>query len=121
MFAPMYRTISYKIFIFLAWLAFAWSCAQQGSPTGGPRDETPPRVLESIPSNYSTQFTAKKIMITFDEFIVLENVNQELIVSPPMEEKPEVKLKKKTLVMGMKMTKAAAKTRKNPHQALILS
>jgi hypothetical protein len=56
-------------------------------------------VVESEPPNYSTRFAANKILITFDEFIVLENVNQELIVSPPMEEKPEVKLRKKTLVI----------------------
>jgi len=42
---------------------------------------------------------AKKIQITFDEFIVLDNVNQELIVSPPMEEKPVVRLKNKTMVI----------------------
>lgn len=70
-----------------------------GAPSGGPRDQDPPRVLESYPSNYSIRFKAKKIQITFDEYIVLENVNQELIVSPPMEEKPEVKLRKKTLII----------------------
>lgn len=56
-------------------------------------------MLESDPPNYSTQFEAKKIQITFDEYIVLENVNQQLIVSPPMEEQPEVKLKKRTLIV----------------------
>ena len=75
------------------------SCAQIGAPTGGPRDEDPPVVLESIPPNYSTRFESKKILITFDEYIVLDNVNQELIVSPPMEEKPEVKLRKKTMII----------------------
>ena len=75
------------------------SCAQQGSPSGGPRDEDPPMILESVPSNYSTGFDAKKVQITFDEYIVLDNVNQELIVSPPMEEKPEVRLKGKSLVI----------------------
>jgi len=77
----------------------SWSCAQQGSPAGGPRDEDPPAILESDPPNYSVLFEAKKILITFDEYIVLDNVNQELIVSPPMEEKPEVKLRKKTLII----------------------
>ncbi len=76
-----------------------WGCAQQGSPAGGPRDEDPPVVLESDPPNYSIHFDAKKIEIKFDEYIVLDNVNQELIVSPPMEEQPEVKLKKRTLVI----------------------
>lgn len=78
---------------------FCWSCAQQGSPTGGPRDEVPPVPVKSEPPNYSTQFHNKKFQVTFDEYIVLENVNQELIVSPPMEEQPEVKLKKKTLTV----------------------
>lgn len=104
MFATMFRSVTSRILVLLAWLACCWGCAQQGSPTGGPRDETPPKVLESEPPNYSTRFTAKKIMITFDEFIVLENVNQELIVSPPMEEKPEVKLRKKTLVIQFEET-----------------
>ena len=80
-------------------MLLAWSCAQQGSPSGGPRDEDPPVVVESEPPNYSTRFEAKKIQVTFDEYIVLDNVNQQLIVSPPMEEQPEVKLKKKTLII----------------------
>ena len=70
-----------------------------GSPSGGPRDEDPPQVLESDPPNYSIHFEAKKILVTFDEYIVLDNVNQELIVSPPMEEQPEVKLRKRTLII----------------------
>ena len=80
-------------------LFIGWSCAQQGSPSGGPRDEEPPRVAESTPPNYSTRFAANRIQITFDEYIVLENVNQELVVSPPMEEKPEVKLRGRTLII----------------------
>jgi len=80
-------------------VSFCWSCAQQGSPSGGPRDEDPPVVIESLPPNYSTQFEAKKIRITFDEYVVLENVNQQLVVSPPMEEQPEVKLKKKSMIV----------------------
>jgi hypothetical protein len=35
---------------------------------------------------------------------VLDNVNQQLIVSPPMEEKPEVKLRKKTLIIEFEDT-----------------
>ncbi len=80
-------------------MLFFWSCAQQGSPSGGPLDLDPPVVVESDPPNYSTRFEAKKIRITFDEYIVLDNVNQELIVSPPMEEQPEVKLRKKSLII----------------------
>ena len=88
-----------KSLCFLLYAGFCLSCAQVGSPSGGPRDEDPPQLLESDPPNYSIRFEAKKILITFDEYIVLDNVNQELIVSPPMEEQPEVKLRKKTLII----------------------
>ena len=82
--------MSYRILFALLLVILCWNCAQQGSPTlVWPRDEDPPVVVESDPPNYSTRFEAKKILITFNEFIVLDNVNQELIVSPPMEEKPE--------------------------------
>jgi hypothetical protein len=91
--------VSFKYFWFLSLLLVCASCAQQGSPSGGPRDQDPPVVIESDPPNYSVRFEAKKILITFNEYIVLDNVNQQLIVSPPMEEKPEVKLKKKTLII----------------------
>ncbi|MCP4310096.1 MAG: Ig-like domain-containing protein [Bacteroidetes bacterium] len=91
--------MSFRAAILFIITIVAWGCAQQGSPTGGPRDEDPPMVMESEPPNYSTRFEAKKIHIIFDEYIVLDNVNQELVVSPPMEEKPRVKLKGKALVI----------------------
>lgn len=91
--------MSFRSAILFILTALYLSCAQQGSPSGGPRDEDPPVILESNPENYSTNFAAKKIQITFDEYIVLENVNQELVVSPPMEEKPEVRLKGKSLLI----------------------
>ena len=96
--------VSFKYIWLVPLFLLCWSCAQQGSPSGGPLDEDPPVVLESDPPNYSTRFDAKKVQITFDEFIVLENVNQQLIVSPPMEEKPEVKLRKKTLIIEINDT-----------------
>jgi len=91
--------VFHRYLCFLVFVGSCLGCAQVGSPTGGPRDEDPPRVLESDPPNYSLRFEAKKIQITFDEYIVLDNVNQELVVSPPMEEKPEVKLRKRTLII----------------------
>jgi len=91
--------VIHKLLVFILLAALCLSCAQVGSPTGGPRDEDPPKVLESTPANYSNYFESKKIQITFDEYIVLDNVNQELIVSPPMEEQPEVKLRKRTLII----------------------
>jgi len=81
----------------LIFFLVAAGCAQQGSPSGGPKDETPPAVVSSSPANYSNHFKATKAEIVFDEYLVLDNVNQQLIISPPLEEKPVIKLKGKTL------------------------
>lgn len=87
---------SYLILVGIVVLA---GCAQQGAPTGGPEDEDPPVVVKTEPANYSTMFNSTKILITFDEFLDMGNFTQELIVSPPMEEKPLIKLRNKTLII----------------------
>ena len=92
------RGILYYSFIAIISL-WLFSCAQQGAPIGGPEDVTPPRILNSKPKNYSTNFSAEKIMITFDEYLNTGNFTQELVVSPPMEEKPVVKMRGKTLII----------------------
>ncbi len=84
------------VFLYLSFL-FVLSCARIGSPTGGPKDEAPPEVIKSEPPNYSTGFTGDKILITFDEYFELRNIRQKLVVSPLMKNKPEFKIKGKTL------------------------
>ena len=78
---------------------FAQRCANAVAPTGGPRDERPPVVVEAVPENHSINFLGKKIEITFDEYITLENANQNVMISPPLSEKPDIKLKNKTVVI----------------------
>ena len=80
----------------------AQRCANAVAPTGGPKDERPPVVVEAIPENNSTNFFGKKIEITFDEYITLENANQNVMISPPLSEKPDIKLKNKTVVIKFK-------------------
>jgi hypothetical protein len=75
------------------------TCAKIGSPTGGPKDVTPPFIEKSKPLNRSIGYKGKKIEITFDEFIRSEAISQEMIVSPPMEERPEIRMRGKTLVI----------------------
>ena len=77
-------------------------CANMVTPTGGPKDVTPPRVTEAKPENRSVNFIGKKIEITFDEYVTLENANQNVLVSPPLTNKPDIKLNNKTLVIRFK-------------------
>ncbi|WP_010134322.1 Ig-like domain-containing protein [Ochrovirga pacifica] len=82
-----------KIFIIsLCILAFRLaSCARIGSPDGGPKDSIPPVMALAKPQNKTTLFKAKKVTILFDEYIRFNNLSQQLIISPPMEKKPEIK------------------------------
>ena len=80
----------------------AQRCANAVAPTGGPKDSAPPKVVEAVPENQSTNFLGKKIEITFDEYITLENANQKVLISPPLNEKPDIKLHNKTVVVKFK-------------------
>ncbi len=88
----------------VAAVLFSGSCARVGAPPGGPRDTIPPKVLESKPENFSVNFTGNEIEIRFNEFIQLENVQKKLIVSPPLPERPDVRMKGKTLVIRLNNT-----------------
>ena len=78
---------------------FISRCARVGAPPGGPKDEDPPKVKKSTPENYSVNFDKKTIKVEFDEYVLLKEVNQKLIVSPPLEDKPNVKLKGKSMII----------------------
>ena len=66
-------------------LVFLSSCAKRGTPDGGPLDENPPEIVKEIPKNNSIYFSDEKIRIFFDEYIKLEKLNSQLVVSPPID------------------------------------
>ncbi|MFO7874108.1 MAG: Ig-like domain-containing domain [Bacteroidales bacterium] len=76
-----------------------YACANVVSPTGGPIDEDPPEVVRSEPPNYSANFSGDEIRIYFDEFIRLSNIRQQLLISPPLEQRPEVNIRGRSIVM----------------------
>lgn len=87
--------------IFILMLSFM-RCANVVSPTGGPKDVIPPVVLQSVPENQSTNFQDKEIHITFDEYVVLNNPNSNIFISPPLDKNPEYKLSGKSLIIKFK-------------------
>ncbi|MEO7265779.1 MAG: Ig-like domain-containing protein, partial [Ferruginibacter sp.] len=58
------------------------SCAQIGSPSGGPRDSLPPVLAKATPGERTTNFKGNKISLTFDEYIELKEVSNNLFISP---------------------------------------
>ncbi len=80
----------YKSISLLIICLFLANCANRGKPDGGEKDVTPPKIIKSEPDNFSTNFSGKEIKITFDEFIKVNNLQKQLIISPPMDTAPEI-------------------------------
>jgi hypothetical protein len=77
----------------LALIIFA--CARISSPSGGLKDTKPPVVVNSVPLYGAKNFKGKRIEIMFDEYVVLDNINEKFMVSPPVKKKPRVFIKGK--------------------------
>ena len=69
-------------------LLILMGCANRGNPTGGEIDTEPPIVIKSSPENFTTNFEAEEIEIIFNEYIRLNNIQKELIISPPIDPQP---------------------------------
>jgi len=76
-------------------------CARMGHPDGGWFDDDPPVVIGSHPADQSTNVSAKKISIYFNEYIKLEDATNKVIVSPPQLEMPEIKAAGKRIVVEL--------------------
>lgn len=78
-----------------------YSCAKIGTPTGGPKDVTPPKVVESRPAINTVNFKGKRVEITFDEFVQLNDIAKNFVASPPMKKKPSIVLRNKSVVIDL--------------------
>lgn len=67
-----------------------FSCAKRGTVDGGLKDTIAPVLKMSFPENGSTDFKGNEIKLTFDEYIVLKDLNKQLIISPPMKQNPDI-------------------------------
>lgn len=74
-------------------------CANPVSPSGGPKDLAPPQVVKAHPPNFTTNFSNRKIVISFNEFVKLKQPNQQVVISPPVKEKPDFKTRGKSVII----------------------
>ena len=85
--------------IIIAVLLFA-SCANRGvGPQGGPKDSIPPVALQAEPELGVLNFHGKRIEITFNEYIQLDNLAANLLMSPPQQNPPDVTARGKKLMV----------------------
>lgn len=83
------RLRHYSIVFVLLLLA---GCANRGiGPQGGPKDETPPQVVKETPENGTLNYHGKRVEIVFNEYLQLDDVSKNVLISPPQQHPPEVK------------------------------
>jgi hypothetical protein len=74
-------------------------CANPGAPKGGPKDKRPPQVVqEASTPNYQTNFEKQPIELAFDEWVKTDDVFNQIVVSPPLEYRYEVSIKRRTII-----------------------
>lgn len=85
-------------------ILLGFGCASVQKPQGGPRDTVPPKLLSATPPNKTKDFTAKQIVLDFDEYFKLNNQYQEITISPALEKPLDFHIKQKSLVINIKDT-----------------
>lgn len=71
-------------------LLLLYSCASMGSPSGGPRDEDPPRFVWGNPAPGSVNVRGNRLEIEFDELVNIKDAFTSVVVSPPGASVPKV-------------------------------
>lgn len=79
-------------------------CAQIGAPTGGPKDSIPPELVSATPKLLSTNFSGNKVTLVFNEYVDVQDVQTNLLVSPFPKINPQVEFKLKTITVKLKDT-----------------
>ena len=76
--------------------------ARMGQPDGGWYDDRPPQIIATTPADNGTGVKEKKVVICFDEYIKVEDATNNVVVSPPQLEMPEIKGAGKKIVVELK-------------------
>lgn len=71
------------------------------APTGGPRDKKAPVLLNKGDVDSMLNFAGGKIVIEFDEYIKLDNIQKNFQISPLTKQTPKIKVKKKSLIIEL--------------------
>lgn len=97
----MANKILFLVIIVIGYLSFFTSCANIGMPSGGLKDSIPPVIVKSIPTFDQRNYKDQKVRITFNEFVIVEGLNEKFVVSPPTTKKPIIRTKGKTLIIDL--------------------
>ncbi len=80
------------------------SCANIIPPLGGPKDTLPPVPLNYQPKDSTLNFKGQRIVFTFNEYVTLDQIQENLLVSPTPKINPTVESKLRTVSVRLRDT-----------------
>lgn len=96
--------VVFSLFVLTGMLIQLNSCAVIVPPGGGPRDTLSPVLIAAAPNDSTLNFKAKTIILTFDEYVQVQDIFNNLIVSPVAKNIPNVKGKLRNVTIEIKDT-----------------
>ncbi len=99
MFSNMHKFWSFILTI--SFVAIIFACAKQTSPTGGPKDTIPPRLINSQPSHQALNARPRTITLEFNEHIILANPKEQIIITPDIQKKYEITAKRTRVIIQL--------------------
>ncbi len=98
-------TIGFSLaLIILANLSGSTGCASIVPPSGGDRDSLPPLLMSVTPADSSRNFEGKRITLTFNEFVQIDNPQANLLITPTPKITPNVEAKLRTVTVAIRDT-----------------
>jgi hypothetical protein len=89
--ALIQKSLSQLLILFGVWcLMLGYGCANIVPPDGGPKDETPPVILEMSPKDSLLNTRVSRIDLRFNKFIELRDLEKNMQLSPLLEYNPIV-------------------------------
>jgi len=89
---------------FYSLITLNFGCAQVSAPTGGPKDTLAPRLVKAVPEMNTVNFTGNKVNLSFDEYINLEELQGNVVVSPLQKKDPSFIFDRKSISIKFKDT-----------------
>lgn len=79
-------------------------CANIIPPSGGARDSLPPVLIAANPKDSVTNFTGNRITLYFNEFVEIQNTQENVLVSPTPLNTPNIDYKLRTVTVKLRDT-----------------
>jgi uncharacterized protein (DUF2141 family) len=98
------------VFISTILIIGASGCANIVPPSGGPRDSLPPVLIAANPADSITNFTGNRITLSFNEFVEIQNTQENVLVSPTPVNTPNIDYKLRTVTVKLRDTLEPATT-----------